>query len=141
MRTAPQRRLHFSPGYTVFRSRLLPDHLERQTETEIGLSPFFSCRTHSTSRFGLVFQDQQISWIGSQELGNVLATCLIHRDPSPEDDRRRAQGGYPTKEGNKPWVGRPSQESRLAGRHEFRRFNLSSVIGRVKDSHYVPFAR
>ena len=48
---------------------------------------------------------------------------------------RRAQGGCPTKEGTKPWVaGDPSWESRLAGRYEFRRFNLPRVIGRVKDS-------
>jgi hypothetical protein len=46
----------------------------------------------------------------------------------------RAQGRCPTKEGSKPWVIAPSQESRLAGRHELRRFNLPGVIGRVEDS-------
>jgi hypothetical protein len=47
----------------------------------------------------------------------------------------RAQGGCPTKEGIKPWVASAaSQESRLAGRHVFGRFNLPSVIERVKDS-------
>ena len=49
---------------------------------------------------------------------------------------RRAQGGSPTKEGTKPWVANSasSQESRLAGRHEFRRGNLPSLMDRVGNS-------
>ena len=146
-----------------------------QEVTYRGASPFFRVRTHSTSGCGLAVRYQQLSWIRSQKLGNVLApgswvsglvscvlrascpnsrgfdqssetgldlrelesilaACPAHRAPSPEDDMCRAQGGCPTKEGNKPWVIAPSQESRLAGRHELRRFNLPGVIGRVEDS-------
>jgi len=47
----------------------------------------------------------------------------------------RAQGGCPTKEGSQPWVASaPSQESRLAGRHESCGFDSVSVIMRVEDS-------
>jgi hypothetical protein len=67
-------------------------NLSRQEEESRGVSPFFRFCTHPTCRFGLVVSCSQLSCIRFQKLGNVLATCLIHRDPSPEDDMRQALG-------------------------------------------------